>query len=123
MSLSESPKGSHLLRSVAMVCHEANRAYCLSIGDDSQLSWKDAPDWQKESAIAGVKAIKDNPETTPEESHKGWLALKESEGWVYGELKDAEIKTHPCMLPYDQLPEPQKVKDHLFGAICRVLLF
>jgi len=27
---------------IAKVCHEANRAYCESIGDNSQLSWEDA---------------------------------------------------------------------------------
>jgi hypothetical protein len=40
---------------------------------------------------------------------------------VYGEVKDAVAKTHPCMVPYDDLPEFQRKKDALFLAIVRVL--
>ena len=29
---------------IAKVCHDVNRAYCKSVGDDSQVSWEDAPD-------------------------------------------------------------------------------
>ena len=40
---------------IARICHEANAAYCLSLGDTSQTDWDNAPDWQKKSAINGVK--------------------------------------------------------------------
>ena len=40
---------------IASICHEANRAYCLSIGDESQPEWATAPDWQRVSAINGVR--------------------------------------------------------------------
>ena len=56
---------------------------------------------------------------TPEESHNGWLAHKEKEGWVYGTIKDAVAKTHPCMVPYSQLPPEQRIKDHLFSTVVR----
>lgn len=42
-------------------------------------------------------------------------------GWVFGEIKDADAKTHPCIVPYDELPEFQKKKDHLFIAIVKAL--
>jgi len=42
---------------IAVVCHEANRAYCSRIGDDSQPPWCDAPEWQKMSAITGVTFV------------------------------------------------------------------
>lgn len=41
---------------IAKRAHEVNRAYCASIGDHSQPAWEDAPQWQKDSAIAGVRA-------------------------------------------------------------------
>ena len=31
---------------IAMLCHSINAAYCRSLGDDTQPSWDDAPDWQ-----------------------------------------------------------------------------
>lgn len=32
---------------VAHVAHEVNRAYCQSLGDNSQPTWEDAPHWQR----------------------------------------------------------------------------
>ncbi len=102
---------------IAMLCHAANAAYCASIGDLSQPTWDDAPDWQKQSAINGVNMHLANPDATPEMSHAAWMAQKEAEGWTYGEVKDAEKKTHPCFMPYDQLPPEQKAKDYIFRGI------
>ncbi|MES2779928.1 MAG: RyR domain-containing protein [Bacteroidota bacterium] len=104
---------------VARACHEANKSYCESIGDTSQVSWDDAQDWQKESAIAGVKFLFENPETTPEGQHAAWSKDKIADGWSYGEVKDAEAKTHPCLVPYDQLPEAQREKDVIFQRTAR----
>lgn len=102
---------------VARVCHEANRAYCSSIGDDSQPPWEDAPEWQKESAVNGVGG----GAATPEQSHEGWLKEKVEAGWVYGPTKNADAKEHPCILPYADLPKEQKLKDSLFLAIVKTL--
>lgn len=102
----------------AKVCHEANRAFCESIGDHTQKSWDDAPDWQIESAMNGVMFVMIN-DTTPEATHNNWLRKKEDDGWVYGEVKDADNKTHPCMVPYEQLPVEQKSKDYIFRAIVK----
>lgn len=107
---------------IARVCHEVNRAYCTALGDDSQQSWELAPDWQKESARKGVEFIIDNPDTTPEQSHESWMAQKKADGWIYGTMKDPELKIHPCMVPYHELPQEQRAKDYIFGAIVRAML-
>jgi len=105
------------INKVAEVCHEANRAYCATIGDMSQPAWVDAPDWQRESAIKGVRFHNENPNASPSASHEEWAKLKWEDGWKYGPVKDAEKKTHPCLLPYGQLPVEQRQKDYLFRAI------
>lgn len=102
---------------IARICHEVNRAYCASLGDTSQVPWSEAPQWQRDSAILGVEAILKNPDTTPEQSHEGWLAQKVADGWTYGQIKDAVLKQHPCFVPYADLPAAQQTKDHLFGAV------
>lgn len=102
---------------IARICHEANRGYCATLGDDSQPIWKEAPGWQRSSAIHGVEAILADPSHTPEQSHEGWLAEKAADGWVYGPEKKPELKQHPCFLPYADLPDAQKRKDHIFRAI------
>lgn len=100
----------------ARVTHEVNRAYCQSCGDDSQPSWDDAPEWQKESALNGVRLHLLNPEMTPADSHAAWMAEKLANGWTYGPEKNPELKQHHCLVPYDELPHDQQVKDWLFRA-------
>jgi RyR domain len=46
---------------------------------------------------------------------------KLADGWIYGVEKDAESKTHPCLLPYAELPVEQRRKDALFRAIVQSL--
>lgn len=102
------------VENIAQVAHELNKAYCESIGDNSQPSWEDAPDWQKSSAVNGVTFHLLNPDAKPSHSHESWLKQKEEEGWKYGEVKDPIKKEHPCFVPYEQLPTEQKSKDFIF---------
>jgi len=106
---------------IAEVCHEANRAYCRVLGDDSQLPWAEAPDWQKDSALEGVLFHLEHPTAIDSASHDNWMRMKEKEGWVYGVVKDAAAKTHPCMVPFEQLPPEQQIKDSLFIAVGRAM--
>lgn len=107
---------------IAKLCHEANRAICMASGDFSQKPWREADQWQRDSAINGVRFRKANPEATPEQQHEAWCQDKYAAGWVWGSVKNAEEKTHPCLLPYSQLPFEQRVKDHVFGAIVGAFL-
>lgn len=107
------------LTPIARLCHEANRAYCLALGDTSQVPWDEAEQWQRDSAVKGVEFILANPEASPAASHESWLEEKRATGWSYGPVKDAEAKTHPCFVPYDELPIEQRAKDYIFGAIVR----
>ena len=101
---------------LSRLTHEINRAYCEALGDASQVEWEAAPDWQKDSARAGVRSILNGEASSPEEQHVLWMDQKIKEGWVYGPTKDATQKTHPCLTPYDNLPPEQRAKDHLFRA-------
>lgn len=109
------------IENVARVAHEINKAYCESIGDNSQPVWEDAPDWQKSSAIAGVKFHLENPTAGPDASHNNWWQQKKEEGWKYGPEKNPETKEHPCCVPYDELPVSQRTKDYLFKQIVHSL--
>ena len=103
---------------IARLCYEVNKAYCESLGDYSFLDWDNAPDWQKETILDGVRLHLQDSSLTPEKSHENWLKHKEKEGWKYGEIKNPEKKEHPCFVPYDKLPPEQKAKDYIFKAIC-----
>lgn len=107
--------------SIAIVCHEANKAWCEESGDNSQKDWSSAELWQRESAVKGVRFRIDNPRAGEDTQHNAWMSDKIADGWVYGEVKDAEKKTHPCIVPFNELPEFQQKKDKLFCAIVDAL--
>lgn len=109
------------VKDLAKICHEANKAYCESIGDYSQTPWALTHKHIQESAIDGVRKILVDPDVTPKESHENWMEFKEKTGWKYGETKSEYLKTHPCMLPFDELPEEHQVKDSLFVSIITAL--
>ncbi len=106
---------------IARVAHEVNRAYCQALGDNSQPTWEDAPQWQRDSAINGVRFHVANPAAGPDHSHNAWLEEKRAAGWKYGPTKNPEAKEHPCFVAYEDLPTEQKAKDYLFRGIVHAL--
>ena len=42
--------------------------------------------------------------------HARWMDHKMSRGWTLGPRDDGR-KTHPCLVPYDDLPEAERQKD------------
>ena len=109
------------LNQIAKVCHQANKAFCDVHDDKSQVEWEKCPDCQYNSAINGVKFRIENPDCGHDAMHNNWMAEKIADGWVYGPNKDAIKQTHPCIVPFDQLPEFQQKKDKLFSAIVDAL--
>lgn len=106
---------------IARVAHEVNREYCQALGDNSQVPWEDAPEWQKDSAMTGVRLHLADPNAGPKASHESWMSQKVSEGWTYGPVKDLEKKEHHCMVPFSDLPIEQQAKDYIFRGVVRAL--
>ena len=102
---------------IAQIAHEANKAYCESINDFSLVHWKEAPEWQKKSIVQGVEFNLENPNAPASATHDNWLKDKRNDGWKHGLVKNAELKEHPCFLPFDELPYNQKIKDVIFKEI------
>lgn len=44
-------------------------------------------------------------------THEVWSANRIGDGWSYGERRDDEKKLHPCLVPYEELPESEKEYD------------
>ena len=104
------------IQACARAAHEANRAYCLALGDTSHLPWADSPDWVKASALAGVEKVVVLG-YMPEQLHASWTLDKVSNGWSYGPVKSGESRTHPCLVAYEQLPPEQRAKDELYRSV------
>lgn len=106
---------------IARICHEVNRAYCWALGDNTQLPWSQAPEWQRQSAMTGVKLHVADPDAGPQASHESWMREKLEQGWQFGAVKDPEAKTHPCLVPFELLPREQQAKDFIFRGVVLAL--
>jgi len=89
---------------------EANRGQARSIAEKlSALGFTyDAGD----TPFVSVEAFDD--ETTlllAQNEHIRWMAERASQGWIYGEIRNEVAKTHPLMVPWDDLPAEEKQKD------------
>ncbi|MEU3000187.1 RyR domain-containing protein [Streptomyces sp. NPDC006995] len=105
---------------IAQVCHEANRAWQQITGDPvPSPAWDEAPAWQRDSAIDGVRHALNG--ATPAQLHQSWCDAKRADGWRHGAVKDEQARTHPCLVPYGDLPDEQLRKDSLFAAVVSAL--
>lgn len=43
--------------------------------------------------------------------HEVWAETRIAQGWTYGEQRNDALKTHPCLIPYEDLPEEEKEYD------------
>lgn len=107
------------LEAIARAIHEANLAYCLANGDTSQPPWDEIEEWQRQSSRNAVMTALGG--ATPEQQHEAWMAERQAAGWTLGPVKDTATKTHPCLVPYDQLPPAQRAKDALVGGVARAM--
>lgn len=56
-------------------------------------------------------SLDDLIEQIAENVHDVWAKSRMDEGWTYGPERNDEKKTHPCLVPYNQLPEIEKDYD------------
>lgn len=66
-----------------------------------------------EGLMQGTEWTLRNPDATPKDNHANWIKSKSEQGYVYGEHLDIVKKTHPSMVPFEQLPDIEKRKDEM----------
>lgn len=106
---------------VAMVTHQAVRAWQKANGQDAAPAWNKAPQWMKDSTFAAIRYRLEHPGAAASAQHEQWMAEKVAAGWKRGKVKDEKKKTHPLMIPYDQLPLVERRKDALVAAVIDAL--
>lgn len=107
--------------SIARRCHDANRAFCLAVGETAPPPWPLAGVETHSSLQAAVRYALEHPELTPEGNHARWCERRTADGWVNGPVRDEHLKQHPCLVPYEELPRARQAQDRLFLAIVRAL--
>jgi hypothetical protein len=43
--------------------------------------------------------------------HEVWAAGRISDGWTWGPVRNDELKHHPCLIPYEELPDSEREYD------------
>lgn len=114
------------LSAIAQAAHTANLLYSLqhetSVSVCDPIEWTDMSDEAKAGSVSGIVDMIKNPVLDGREAHDIWFANKQAAGWKYGPAKSNEHKTHPCMVPYDELNIWDKTKDDLYICVINSLL-
>lgn len=99
------------IRHLGWICYQiaANQPYNEEPNED-----------QLKSLINGVKFALSNPYMTPEENHENWMKMKYSQDWKYGKIKDFKKKTHPDLVPFDDLSKIEQKKDIMDNLMNRL---
>jgi hypothetical protein len=50
-------------------------------------------------------------ERLAENAHEVWAQERLAQGWTYGPQRNDTLRQHPSLVPYQQLPESEKVYD------------
>lgn len=118
------------IEQIARMAHEVQRQWCRMLGDFSHGQWNEATESKRASAIARVEYAVEYKGPNwresfrcydPRDQHDRWMLLKLRDGWRYGPIKDVVNKIHPCLLPWDDLPPEQRIKDIFFVEVVRAM--
>lgn len=109
------------IETIARCCYTMNRVWCNINNDNSMPDWHNAPQARRDSHMSGVRFRLANPDAPPSAQHDEWLRSMAADGWVYGPEKNSDRKTHPCIVPYNELPPVQRAKDAIFIAVVRAM--
>ncbi|MGM9763134.1 MAG: RyR domain-containing protein [Candidatus Cryptobacteroides sp.] len=63
------------------------------------------------SGIVLPPELNDLAELMAKNVHEVWAQTRISQGWTYGEERNDGKKTHPCLIPYEELPESEREYD------------
>ncbi len=55
--------------------------------------------------------LKELVEKMAENVHEVWAQSRMDQGWTWGEERNDTLKHHPCLVPYNELPEVEKAYD------------
>ena len=125
---------------IAWIVHEAHRAFqmCDPLHPNHVMPappWVTMSPWQKETVLTLVRFLRQEkaeldtaewallPERVlAEKAHHLWVTRMTLAGWVRGEEKDPQKKTHPNLVGWAELPEYEQAKTVQAVAIVKVHL-
>jgi hypothetical protein len=66
-----------------------------------------------DTSKVGLAELQPLLEDLARNAHEIWAQKRMQDGWTYGAHRDDAKRTHPCLVPYEQLPESEKEYDRV----------
>lgn len=110
------------MKNIYSVVHAALAELSEFAGDKDVIHEFDSlPQSQKDKLIAGVDILVSNKDAGIEARHGAWMEKMLADGWKLGKHRDDVNKTHPRLVPFDQLPKKEVAKEKMLHTIVRAL--
>ena len=106
------------LLDIAQECHAKNNELMMMNGEEQRGSWGTLDRHTKFITLKSVIKALENPNLTAKEMHDEWMNNKIEDGWKFGDVKDAELKTHPLIIDFELMNDVDKMKDQNFIDVC-----
>ena len=65
------------------------------------------------SGVTLTPDLEELTEKLAENAHDQWAMQRINDGWVIGKKRDDDKKTHPSLIPYNELAESEKAYDRI----------
>jgi hypothetical protein len=121
LSSSEPPAADLCTRRAGFVYDAARLAAIAAKAPVIPLPWfMREPDFRAQ--FLGVIDKQCGPDrcNSPQILHEQWMEAYAKMGWKYGPEYEGEAKTHPDMVPYEELGQLEQDKDSVFVAMCDI---
>ncbi len=101
-----------------------NAARLAAIAADAPvipLPWKNREDAFRIQFLQVIeKQCGPERSTSPQYLHESWVLAYHKMGWDYGRVYDREKRTHPDLVPYEDLGQLERDKDAVFMKLCEI---
>lgn len=118
------------LEVLAAMCHAANREYCKGFGEhDLHEHWDECTQEEKNISLNAMRDLFKafdfeyvTIDSIAEATWQAWKKAKAAEGWIYGSVKNKELKTHPCLVAnYHEISGYEKAKDQIYLSLMQMI--
>jgi hypothetical protein len=105
------------------IVYDLLRSFNRTFHNQVLPTFAEAEEWEQAAASSSFVYVRDHPDLSPPEIHAEWLGTMRDQGWEHVEEMDAEKRTHPHMVPWDELPPWARRMLYITVTVIHILAF